>query len=56
MKRVILNIPEDVGDILSVTCIGGAGTATINVNCVAFDLTSGEKDEVELFVPSTKEE
>lgn len=46
MKKIILNIPDDYADVISVTAIGGAGTRCINVKNTAVDIT-GVKDEGE---------
>lgn len=49
MKKIILNIPDDYSDVISITAIGGAGTRIINVKATAFDIT-GVKDECEIDV------
>lgn len=39
MKQITLNIPDDYADVLSVTVVGGAGTKTINVTTMVYDIT-----------------
>lgn len=49
MKQITLNIPSGYDDVITVTCVGGAGTPVINVNAQAFDLTK-IKDKCEFDV------
>lgn len=41
MKKIIIEVPEKYGDIMSATFIGGAGSPTINAMTGVYDLNEG---------------
>ena len=55
MKQITLNIPSGYDNVLTVQCIGGAGTPTLNVTLEAFDLTK-IKDKCEFDITISDKE
>lgn len=57
MKQITLNIPDNYADVLSVTVVGGAGTESINVYCMVYDITKVvDKGEIDVKAGCKNEE
>lgn len=41
MKQIIIELPENYANVLSITAVGGACTSEIKVTTGAFDLSKG---------------